>query len=302
MNKKSSNSYKMSNMSQTPLVAIVGQTASGKSAIAMQLAKEFNAEIIAADSWTVRKQLDIGTAKPSAGDRQSVGHHLIDIVEPCEDFTAVEFQRSAKTAIKDIASRGKLPLLVGGTGLYVDSILYDYSFSRKGSSKERERYNAMTIDELLKEATGRNLNTSIIDVRNKRRIIRLLETNGAVPQRRPLRPNTLVLGVKIPKQQLESAIKQRVNQMIRSGLETEVRKLCEKYGWECEGLKGIGYIEWRDFLDGDQTLEQTKQRIIQSTRQLAKRQHTWFKRSQDINWCSSYEQVQHKMCTFLNQN
>jgi len=299
MNKKSSTSYQVSNMRQGPLVAVVGQTASGKSTIATQLARQFNGEIIAADSWTVRKRLDIGTAKPSAQERANAPHHMIDIIEPCDDFTAVEFQRRARRVIDDIIERGKLPLLVGGTGLYVDSVLYNYSFSPKASKTERETYNKMTITQLLAEADSRGIDTSSIDIRNKRRIIRLLETGGHNPIKQPLRKNTLILGVRLPKEALGQRIEARVEQMIADGLEQEVRVLSETYGWQCEGLKGIGYIEWRDYFEGNQSLEQTKQRIIQSTNKLAKRQHTWFKRSSDIVWCDDIETAKQQMYAFL---
>ncbi len=301
MTKKSNIKYQISDMLQGPLVVIVGQTASGKSAIAMQLAKEFSGEIIAADSWTVRRQLDIGTAKPSLGEQNKTPHHLIDIVDPCGDFTAVEFQRLARQASQDISWRNKLPLLVGGTGLYIDSILYNYSFSPKGTELQRERYNQMSIEQLIQEASDRQLNLESIDIRNKRRIIRLLETDGYAPQKQPLRPNTLVIGIKYPREQLLSQIEARVERMIQAGLEQEVRDLSEHYGWDCEGLKGIGYIEWRDYFSGQQSLEQTKQRIIQATRQLAKRQNTWFKRNKDIIWCSSIDDVRQQMYTFLSR-
>lgn len=292
---------KKSDMPQGPLVAVVGQTASGKSAIAMQLAEEFTGEIIAADSWTVRRQLDIGTAKPSLIERSRVPHHLIDIVDPCGDFTAVEFQRLARQAIQDISMRNRVPLLVGGTGLYIDSILYDYSFSPKGTELQRERYNQMTIEQLIQEATARQLNLESIDICNKRRIIRLLETDGYVPKKQPLRADTLIIGIKYPKEQLLTQIETRVERMVQAGLEKEARYLSEHYGWGCEGLKGIGYIEWRDYFLAQQSLEQTKQRIIQATRQLAKRQNTWFKRNQDIIWCSSIDDVRQQMYTFLSR-
>src|SRR5690349_18861877 len=110
------------------LVVIVGETASGKSQLAMDLAERFNGEIIAADSWTVRREVNIGTAKPSLEDQQRIRHHLLDVVEPCDDFTAAVFKDLANQAIDDIAGRGKLPIMVGGSGLYIDSVLYDYGF------------------------------------------------------------------------------------------------------------------------------------------------------------------------------
>lgn len=286
-----------------PLIAIVGQTASGKSDLAMRAAIELGSEIIAADSWTVRKKLDIGTAKPTLDIQRKVPHHLLDIVEPCADFTAVEFQRQAQRAIHDIQARSNVPLIVGGTGLYIDSVLYDYTFSPKSTDSERQRYNAMSREELLMEAEAKMLDASSIDTRNKRRIIRLLETGGHQPSRQLfLRPNTLVVGLSIGKQQLHQRIEQRVDTMLEAGLEQEVANLAQAYGWDCEGLKGIGYREWRDYFVGNQSLEQTRFRIIQATKQLAKRQHTWFKRSEDIDWCANVDEALQKMYAFLQKS
>ena len=289
-------------MSQAPLVAIVGQTASGKSALALQVAQQVGGEIISADSWTVRRELDIGTAKPSSEEQSLVPHHLLDIVSPCDDFTAVEFQRRCYEAIEDIQSRGNIPILVGGTGLYIDSVLYEYSFSPKKPAELRSTYNAMSIEQLLNEAKHRALDTSQIDIRNKRRIIRLLETDGHVPSKQPLRANTCLIGLKTERSSLHERIEKRVDDMLSKGLEAEVKRLSELYGWDCEGLKGIGYIEWKDYFVGDQSLEQTRQRIIQATNQLAKRQQTWFKRNKDIIWCANTSEAMQKMYTFLTKS
>lgn len=282
-----------------PLIAIVGQTASGKSAIALEIARKYKGEIISADSWTVRQELDIGTAKPSSSDKIVVPHHLIDIVTPCQNFTAAEFQKLAYAAINDVYNQGKVPIIVGGTGLYVDSVLYGFSFAPAGPDNQRDTYNKMTIQELLQEAESKMLETSSIDTRNKRRIIRLLETNGATPARKPLRTNALLLGLKLDKEELHKRIQARVELMLQQGLEQEARALSQKYGWSCEGMKGIGYIEWKPYFEGSQTIEQTRQRIISSTRQLAKRQETWFKRNSDIVWCSDAQEIEAAARRFL---
>lgn len=283
-----------------PIIAIVGQTASGKSEIALRLAREFSGEIISADSWTVRQELHIGTAKPTQQEQASVPHHLLDIVGPCEDFTAAVFKKRAQESIADIHGRGKLPLLVGGTGLYIDSVLFDYSFAPPGEAASRRLYNQMTIAELLQIAADRKLDTANIDTRNKRRIIRLLETNGAQPQKQPLRENTLIIGVAMDDQQLQQRIEQRVDAMIAAGLEQEVGELAARYGWDCEGLKGIGYIEWREYFTGERSIAEIRARIIQATKQLAKRQRTWFKRNEHITWCKSYDEARRQVMVFLS--
>lgn len=263
----------------SPLVVIVGETASGKSALALNLAKKFKGELICADSWTVYSDFDIGTAKPSAAQRQKVPHHLLDIADPRKGFSAAVFKRRAMAAIQDVSSRGKLPILVGGSGLYIDSVIFDYRFLPAGPAGQREALNKLSLRELLDTVKQAHIDTSGIDVRNKRRLIRLLETNGTRPTRSRLRQHTLILGLQTDSQALEGRITRRVDDMLAAELEPEVRKLVKTYGWEVEPMKGIGYREFKDYLAGSQTLEQTRQRIIRSTIQLAKKQRTWFRSS-----------------------
>lgn len=284
-----------------PLIVIVGETASGKSALAMQVADKFDGEIVAADSWTVYKDFDIGTAKPSSAERALVTHHLIDIADPRTGFSAAEYKRLAQAAIADITARGKLPILVGGTGLYVDSVLFDYSFLPPATPEVRALLEALTIDELLQRAAEAGIDTDGIDVRNKRRIIRLLETDGALATRNELRQNTLILGLRVPRDTLRERITERVDAMFVAGLEEEVAHLSEMYGWGAEPMKGIGYREFHDYFNGAQTLSQTRDRIISATMNLAKRQRTWFKRNNGIHWISKQAEAVEFITTFLNK-
>ena len=271
-------------MQEPKLVVIIGETASGKSSLALRLAQRFDGEIICADSWTVRKKVNIGTAKPSVADRVLVPHHLLDVVGPDEDFTAAVFKRLAKEAIEDITSRGKLPILAGGTGLYIDGVLYDYSFLPAGDRIGREELNKLSAKELLDRVQQHNISTTGVDTRNKRRLIRLLETEGAQPAKHDVRPNTLIIGLKIERDVLKQRIIDRTDAMLAAGLEQEVRDLQEQYGWQCEALKGVGYAQWRHYFEGGQTLAETRQKIIKATLDLAKRQHTWFKRNKSVQW------------------
>lgn len=266
------------------LIVIVGETASGKSALAMTLAEKFNGEIICADSWTVRREVNIGTAKPSIEDQKRVKHHLLDVAGPDEDFTAAVFKDLANKAIQDIADRGKLPIMVGGTGLYVDGVLYDYGFLPAGDRGEREELNQLNNEQLLNKIADLRLDLSGIDTRNKRRLIRLIETKGQRPIKNEYRKNTLILGINNDRTALVQRISQRVDNMIEAGLEAEVRSLVEHYGWECEALKGVGYSQWRGYFEDAATLDQTRQKIIKATLDLAKRQRTWFKRNKSIQW------------------
>jgi tRNA dimethylallyltransferase len=271
-------------MSNSPLVVIIGETASGKSALALEIAQKFDGEIICADSWTVRRGVNIGTAKPTAEEQALVPHHVLDVVEPCEDFTAAVFKDLANRAIEDITTRGKLPILVGGTGLYIDGVVYDFGFLPAGDRDARQELNALSIAQLLQKIADLGIEVGGVDTRNKRRLIRLIEANGAQPTKKTLRPNTLILGLKVEREVLRDRIERRTNAMFTAGLENEVRKLQERYGWNCEALKGVGYAQWKEYFEGTQTLAEIRQKIVKATLDLAKRQRTWFRRNNSIHW------------------
>jgi tRNA dimethylallyltransferase len=279
----------------------VGETASGKSALALDLAKRFDGELICADSWTVYRGFDIGTAKPTAEDRAIVPHHLLDVADPAGGFSAVLFQKLAFAAIADITSRGKLPIMVGGTGLYIDSVLCDYGFLPPSDPALRTELNSLTLEQVLERAVGLGLDTTGIDLRNKRRVIRLVENNGTRPTKHAMRANTLVLGIQIERTTLHSRITSRVDAMLADGLEAEVRALAGQYGWDVEPIKGIGYKEFREYVVGTETIADVRERIIKGTMDLAKRQRTWFKRNSSIQWVSDRSKSVDIVTTFLNK-
>ena len=271
----------------TPLLVIVGETASGKSKLAIELAQELSGEIICADSMTVRQGADIGSAKPSEDERALVPHHLIDVVRPNETFTAAQFKLLAQEAIEDIASRGKLPIMVGGTGLYIDSVIYDYGFLPSSNLEDRQRLNDMTNDQLIQEIKDLGLEIGRTDSKNNRRLIRLIETDGAQPTKQDLRASTLVIGLESNREELIKRIEQRVDAMFDAGLEREVEDLAKHFGWDCEALRGVGYSQWRSYFLGTQSLQETREYIVKATQDLAKRQRTWFKRNKSIHWLSA---------------
>ena len=267
-----------------PLLVIVGETASGKSALAMQLAADFDGELICADAMTVYKEFDIGTAKSSPEEQSAIPHHLLDVTTADKGFAAPAFKQLAEEAIEAISARGKLPIIVGGSGLYVDSVLYDYQFLEKSDPELRTKLNEMKLTELLELSQVKQLDMTGIDLRNKRRIIRHIENNGVVPTRSGLRSQALVIGVRLPRKALDERIVARVDAMLAAGLEAEVHTLVKQYGWDNEPMKSIGYREWQKYFDGTQSLGLTGERIIAGTRRLAKKQRTWFGRNQDIVW------------------
>src|SRR5688572_21256799 len=164
-----------------PLIVIAGPTASGKSALAMKVAKKYNGEIICADSRTVYKGMDIGTAKPSAVDRKEVPHHLLDIVQPNQPFTAADFKEQALAAIDDISGRGKLPIMVGGTGLYIDSVIFDYRFGDPADPDKRAQLQDMTLEQLQQMCVMEGIRLPE-NTKNKRHLVRAVELGGVIDQ------------------------------------------------------------------------------------------------------------------------
>lgn len=267
-----------------PLVVIVGETGTGKSALAIEVAQEFGGEIIAADSRTVYRGMDIGTAKPTVEERRGIPHYGLDVVAPDESFTAYAFQQLAYRAIDDIAGRGKLSILVGGTGLYVDSVLYDFQFRSAADRSEREVLQALSVSELQRRINDAGL-AMPENSQNSRHLIRVLEAGAPPQQAKKLRDNTLVLGLTAPRAVLQRCIIKRVDAMLAAGLIDETKKLYEQYG-AIEALQTPGYRAFIAYLRGEIDLETAKQQFIQADLQLAKRQRTWFKRNPDIHWLS----------------
>lgn len=285
----------------SPLVVIVGETASGKSALALELAEQFDGELVCADSWTVYRGFDIGTAKPSIEERTRVPHHLLDVADPAEGFSAAVFKRLGQEAIADVSDRKRLPILVGGTGLYIDSILYDYSFLPKSDPALREELNAMSLERLVERAESMELDTTGIDLRNKRRVIRLIENNGVRPTKQAMRANTLILGIRRSLDELQERIVARIDAMVEAGFADEVQQLGVRYGWDCEPMRAPGYRAFADYVQGKISLADAKNRFRQNDLQLAKKQRTWFKRNDSIQWLDDRSKTNEIVTTFLNK-
>lgn len=300
-NKQTHGSKNWSGVELAPLVVVVGETASGKSALAIELAKQFDGEIICADSRTVYSEFDIGSAKPTILERAEVPHHLLDVADPSGIFTAAVFQKIAQTTIDALVRRGKLPIMVGGTGLYVDSVLYGYKFPAAPPAELRVKLSNMSLDELLLRAQQQGIVMDGIDTNNKRRVTRHLENGGVRPTKQTLRPSTLVLGLTIPRDELCDRVEKRVGDMLASGLEFEVQNLAKRYGWDAEPMKGIGYREWQAYFEGGQNLAETRTQIIADTMGLAKRQRTWFRRNKSIQWVNDRSKAVDLVTTFLNK-
>lgn len=285
----------------TPLVVIVGETGSGKTALGIALAKQFNGEIIAADSRTVYTGMDIGTAKPSLPERGAVPHHLIDVAAPDETFTAADFKHQAAELIEHIHERHHVPFIVGGTGLYVDALLYDYAFLPVPPAELRARLATMSVDELQAEVRLRRLPLPANE-RNPRHLARVIETNGQQLERRELRQHTLLLGLRVEDRAVrEQRLRDRVTAMFQSGLVQEVEGLVQRYGTELEAFRAPGYRAVVKYLQGELSFDEAKEAFVKSDLALAKRQRTWFKRNKSIHWINEQAEAVDLLTTFLNK-
>lgn len=287
----------------TPLLVIVGETASGKSALALQLAQQFGGEIMCADSRTVYRGMDIGTAKPSTEEQAMVPHYGLDLVYPDEHFSAADFKQYVEKTMADIASRGRLPILVGGTGLYVDAVIYDYQFRSPADPQLRLELAELSIDALQQRLLGQGVPLPEND-RNPRHLIRAIETAGETAIRSELRPQTLLLGLQVDREVLEQRITERVDTMVTGGFVDEVRTLGHQYGWDAEALQAPGYKAFRAYIEGAISLDAAKQQFVQNDMNLAKRQRTWFKRNKSIQWLTTEDKLAEAVdiaTTFLNK-
>lgn len=283
------------------IIAIIGPTAVGKTALSFKLAERFQTELVSADAYQVYKGMDIGTAKATKDELATYSHHLIDIIEPNEDFSAAAFQEAARTTIEDLHERGKIPILVGGTGLYVQSLLEGYEFKAKRHSKEERqaassRIAALSEDELkayITEKTGYEPPDWHELLSNSHRLVRLVgaieKGDGAaavMPQKAggPLY-HAFVIGLSLPRQVLYERIEKRIDAMIEAGWIDEVQQLLQDgVSPEAQAMKAIGYKELALYLDGQLSLEAASELIKKRTRHFAKRQMTWFKRMPYIRW------------------
>jgi tRNA dimethylallyltransferase len=283
-----------------PLIVIAGPTASGKSALAMQIAKKYNGELICADSRTVYKGMDIGTAKPSQQDRKEIRHHLLDVVEPNDVFTAADFKECALEAIAEITARGKLPIMVGGTGLYIDAVIFDYQFGDRANPGRRAELQAMSVEQLqqmcLMEGISLPTNT-----KNKRHLIRAIEIHGLINHKKTLRPNTLVVALTTDRDNLRSRIQKRAEEMVAEGVLDEVKHLGEQFGWSGEALTGNIYRVFKPVVEGNLSIQEGIEHSVTSDMQLAKRQVTWLKRNPYVVWGNA-EQLRTVIEHFVQQN
>jgi len=282
--------------SEIDTLYIVGPTASGKTDLAVDVAISYGAEIVCADSQTVRKGLDIGTAKPTIEERKGIVHHLLDIVEPYDRFTVREFQTLARRAIENIHHRRKMAIVVGGTGLYVDSLYFNYEFPLFEASTDLDSLDTEALQDLIQEKGLKLPENS----RNKRHLINTLYRNGAQGSKRKPDPNSTIVGINPGKAIIEKRISDRIEKMYQMSLLDEVRKIINQYGRPPRDFDAIGYRIAMRYLDGDITEEKSRELFKIADRQYAKRQITWFKRNAHITWFDHSEAARKHIDGILN--
>ena len=278
-----------------PIICIAGPTASGKTALAVALARELDGEVVSCDSMQVYKRMDIGTAKPSPEERQGIPHHMIDVAEPWEDYSVSRYCADAAPIVEDIVSRGKTAIIAGGTGLYMDSLIRGNDFAPFPSTGVRERLEREADREGMEALLARLRAVdpeaaARLHLSDRKRII--LETGETITahnrrtQALPPRFSPVWLGLDFESRaELYSRIDRRVDVMLEAGLLEEIRALLRSgIPEKCTAMQAIGYKEFTDALDGRCTVEAAADQVRQSSRRYAKRQLTWFRRNGRIHW------------------
>lgn len=300
-----------------PLLVLVGPTAVGKTKLSLALAKHFDAEIISGDSMQVYRQMDIGTAKLPTEQQAGIVHHMMDIHDPDEPFSVAEFQERSKALIADISGRGKLPFIVGGTGLYVESLCYGFEFSEQGSDEEFRQQLTLYAEQRGNEALHQKLEAIDAETAQRlhpndvRRVIRALEvyhctgrtmSQQLAHQERVPQYQLCMVGLTMDRQLLYKRIEERIDEMLAQGLVEEVsRLLAQGYDRKLVSMQGLGYKEIAAYLEGELSYEAAVVLLKRDTRHFAKRQLSWFRRMKDIHWFdvtdpSCYEQQLLEIC------
>lgn len=291
-------------MSKIPIIVIGGPTASGKTSLSIEIAKKLNSEIISCDSMQIYKYMDIGTAKPDMEEREGIIHHMLDIIEPDTPYSVADFVLKAHEIAGEIYKKNKIPVAVGGTGLYINSLINDIDFLENDTDMNlRKELEAMDIDYLVKMLSEFDeVSAQRIHKNNKRRIIRAIEfyKMTSIPisehqeetKKKESRYNPCMLAIKWDMQKLYERIEKRVDIMIDSGLIDEVKKLCDMgYTKQMLSMQGIGYKEIIAYLKGEVSLDEAIYNIKIGTRHYAKRQMTWFNKDKRVNWINYDEDI-----------
>ena len=302
-------------MQKEKVIVICGPTASGKTALSIELAKKINGEIISCDSMQIYKDMNIGTAKPTKEEMQGIKHYLIDFVSPDERYSVADYKRDSKKAIKEILKKGKIPIIVGGTGLYLDSLIYeieykDIRFDEEYRKKLEERVKKEGLKELYKEAKNIDpIAIKKISENDQKRILRILEIYNATgknkteqeieSRKKEIEYDYKVYALNWERQKLYDRINRRVDIMISNGLIDEVKEILKKYEKFPTAMQGLGYKEVVEYIEGKCSEEEMIDKIKQETRRYAKRQITWFRKNKETIWIDGQEEIQNNIKVIL---
>ncbi|MBQ9313851.1 MAG: tRNA (adenosine(37)-N6)-dimethylallyltransferase MiaA [Clostridia bacterium] len=288
------------------VVVIVGPTASGKTAVSIELAKKINGEIVSADSMQIYKYMDIGTAKPSMEEQNGIKHYMLDVASPNEQFNVARYKELATNAIEEILKKNKTPIIVGGTGLYINTLVNGIEFIDTNHDEEyirelQERCEKEGVDSLFNELQRIDPDAAqIIDKNNVRRVIRALEIYKVTGKTKTqidkesiqeVKYDYQMFGIEWEREELYNRINQRVDLMLENGLIDEVKNLIQKYQLSNTAIQGLGYKEVIDYLNGNLSYEAMVEKLKIETRHYAKRQLTWFRRDERIKWVKKEEAV-----------
>ena len=304
-------------MNKPKVIVICGPTASGKTALSIELAKKINGEIVSSDSMQIYNHMDIGTAKPSEEEMQGIKHYLIDFVSPEERYSVADYKKDAKKAIKEILKKGKIPIIVGGTGLYLDSLIYEIEYQniefdesyRLELEKQVEENGLEKLYEEAKKIDPQAIEK--ISPNDKKRILRILEIYHATgknktEQEKESRKKEVEYDYKVyalnwDREKLYERINKRVDIMIEQGLIEEVKKIYNKYDKFPTAMQGLGYKEVVEYLEGKTIKEEMIEKIKQETRRYAKRQLTWFRKNKQTIWLDAQDKIQNNIDIILNK-
>ena len=302
-------------MDKPKVIVICGPTASGKTSLSISLAKKINGEIVSCDSMQIYKEMDIGSAKPTVEEMQEIKHYLVDFVSPEKRYSVSEYKEDASKAIEEIINKGKTPIIVGGTGLYLNSLIYNIQYNemevdlnyRRELEKEAEEYGLEVLYNRAKEIDPEAMEK--VSANDKKRITRVLEIYNATGRnktelekksRKEVPYNYLIFGINMERSILYDRINKRVDIMLEQGLIEEVKNLINKYSNMPTAMQGLGYKEVKEFLDGNISKEEMIEKIKMETRRYAKRQITWFKRIKNIIWLDGLNKTEENVNSIMD--
>ena len=308
----------MNNEIKPKVIVIVGPTASGKTALSIELAKKINGEIISCDSMQIYKDMNIGSAKPTIEEMQGIKHYIIDEVEPTQRFSVAEYKKRAEKAIEEIIKKGKIPIVVGGTGLYANSLIYgieyneieyDEKYRNKLMEQAKTEEGLKTLFEKAKKLDPKAMEK--ISKNDKKRIIRILEIYNSTgktkteqekeSRKKAIKYDYKVFALNIERSVLYERINKRVDIMIEQGLIEEVKNILEKYNEFPTAMQAIGYKEIVEYLDGNLTKQEAIEKIKQESRRYAKRQITWFKKIENVKWLDGLDKKQNNVNIIMEE-